>query len=167
MSTMTQVRPRAGWRWYALAASLVLNLFLAAVIGGNLLRPHVRAIQAPVSDSPLARALVRAEANLSPRDAAAFRAEIVRGEPRYAQAAQQLTAARRALEQQVLAEPFDPQAASQALAAWRTSSAHFLDDFSGSLINALARISPEGRRRLVAERREVRERGLMPVHPHG
>ena len=167
MSTMTQVRPRADWRWYALAASLVLNLFLAAVIGGNLLRPHVRAIPVPVSDSPLARALVRAEASLSPRDAAAFRAAIERGHSQYAQAEQQAMAARLALGQQVLAEPFDPQAASQALAVWRASSARFLDDFSGSLINALASISPEGRRRLMAERREVRERGSMPVPPRG
>jgi uncharacterized membrane protein len=163
MSTMTQARPRADWRWYALAASLVLNLFLAAVIGGNLLRPHVRAVQVPASDSPLARALARAEATLSPRDAAAFRAEIEHGHSQYAQAAQQVMAARLALGQQVLAEPFDPQAASQALAVWRASSARFLQDFSGPLINALASISPEGRCRLVAERREGRESGSIPL----
>lgn len=162
---MTRVRPRADWRWFALSASLVLNLFLAAVIGGNFVRQHVRPDRLAASDAPLARALVRAEANLSPQDATAFRAEIERGHPQYAQAAQQLMAARRALEQQVLAEPFDPQAASQALAVWRASSARFLDDFSSSLINALARISPEGRRRLVAERREVREGGPLTEHP--
>lgn len=165
MSPMTQVRPRIDWRSYAPAASLVLNVFLAAIIGGNLLRSHVRAIQAPAGKSPLAAALARIDASLSPQDAAAFRAEIVRGGPHYAQAALQLMAARRALAQQVLAEPFDPQATDQALAAWRAASAHFLDDFSGPLVNALAHISPEGRRRLMAQRREVRERRSLPVHP--
>lgn len=163
MSAITQAHHRVDWRRFALAASLILNLFLAAVIGGNLLRPHVRPVRVPFSDTPLARALARAEANLSARDAAAFSTEIERGRPQYAQAAQQVMAARRALEQQVSADPFDPQAASRALAAWRASTQRFLDDFSGPLIDALAHVSPEGRRQLVAERRAGRERGSIPL----
>ncbi|MGB6486299.1 MAG: hypothetical protein WBE91_05395 [Steroidobacteraceae bacterium] len=62
--------------------------------------------------------------------------------------------ARRALARQIAAAPFDPRATSQALAAWRTSWDRFVGDLSGPLIDALASISPQGRRRLVDARRE-------------
>jgi hypothetical protein len=81
---MTQAHLRADCRWIALEASLVLNLILAAVIGGNLLLSHARAIEVSVSDSPLGGASALAEVHLSPQDAAAFHAEIVRGESHYA-----------------------------------------------------------------------------------
>lgn len=141
------------WRRTALPASIVLNLFLAAVIGGHLL--HIRAREAG-GIMPMARVLANAEAALPPQDAAAFGAVIRRDAPRYAEAAQQLGEARQELNRQFTAEKFDPQAARRALAAWSTAWDRFLGDFGNTLVTALAEVSPEGRRKLVAERRGVR-----------
>lgn len=151
MNTLTHTRARPAWIWLALALSTVLNLFLLGVIAGHFLG---RGGQREVALTPMARALERAEAVLSPADAAAFRATLDREGPRFGQSAEQVTAARRALARQIAAEPFDPRATSQALAVWRASSDRFVGDLSGPLIDALASISPEGRRRLVDARRE-------------
>jgi uncharacterized membrane protein len=107
----------------------------------------------------MARAVERAQAVLGPKDAAAFRAALERDKPRYAQSAEQVAAARRALAQQIASDPFDPGATGQALAAWRTSWDRFVGDFSGPLIDALTAISPEGRRQLIDARRARLERG--------
>jgi hypothetical protein len=80
-----------------------------------------------------------------------------REKPRYAEAAKEVAEARAALERDIAADPFDPKAAGQALAAWRVSWDRFIEDFSGPMMDALASVSPEGRRSLVAERRERRE----------
>jgi hypothetical protein len=45
-------------------------------------------------------------------------------------------------------------AAKQALATWQASWNRFVDSFAPTLIDALAQITPEGRQRLVAQRRE-------------
>lgn len=151
MNTATNTRARPAWTSLALALSSVLNLFLLGVIAGHFLG---RGGAREVAFAPMARALERAEAVLSPADAAAFRATLDREGPRYAQSAEQVTAARRALARQIAAEPFDPRAASQALAAWRTSWDRFVGDLSGPLIDALGSISPQGRQRLVDTRRQ-------------
>lgn|SRR5690348_13797693 len=153
MNTVTDRRSRLDRRWLALALSLLCNVFLAALIAGHLLGQRVRPVRFSIGATPMARALERAEGILSPQDAAVFREVLQRDRPRYAPAALQVAEARRGLERQIAAQPFDPRAASQALAAWRTSWNGFVDDFSGPLVDALAAISPEGRRRLVASRR--------------
>lgn len=158
MNTVTKPRSGRDWRWLALSLSLVCNLFLAAVIAGHFASSRVRPVRVPIGATPMARALLRATAVLPPKDAASFRAVFEREKPRYAQAAQQVTDARRALERAIAADPFDPQAASQALAVWRGSWDRFIQDFSGPMVDALATVSPEGRRRLVAERQERRKR---------
>lgn len=155
MNTVTEPRSRLDWRWLALALSLVCNLFLAAVIAGHFMSPRVRPVR--VAITPMARALARATAVLQPKDAANFRAVIEREKPRYAQAAKEAAEARAALERDIAAEPFDPKAAGQALDVWRVSWDRFIEDFSGPMMDALASVSPEGRRSLVAERRERRE----------
>ncbi|HXS19675.1 MAG TPA: periplasmic heavy metal sensor [Steroidobacteraceae bacterium] len=159
MNTVTDRRSSLDRRWLALALSLVCNVFLAAVIAGHFLGPRVRPVRFSIGSAPMTRALQRAEGILSPKDAAAFRAVLERDRPRYAPAARQVAEARRALELQIAAQPFDPRAASQALAAWRASWNGFVDDFSGPLIDALAAISPEGRSRLVASRRAREQHG--------
>lgn len=151
MKTLPNTRARPAWPWLALSLSTVLNLFLLGVIAGHILG---RGGPREVSITPMARAVERAEAVLSPADAAAFRAALNRDRPRYIQSAEQVTAARRALARQIAAEPFDPRATSQALAAWAESWDRFVGDFSGPLIDALSSISPEGRRRLIDARRE-------------
>ena len=165
MNTSTNTRARPAWPWLALALSTVLSLFLLGIIAGHLLR---RDGSPEIAVTPMARALERAEAELSPADAAAFRAALDRGEPRYAQSAAQVASARRELARQIAAQPFDPRATSQALAVWRTSWDRFVGDLSGPLIDALAAISPEGRRRLVDARRqrlEDRQGVAGPVSP--
>jgi uncharacterized membrane protein len=154
MNTLTNSRARPAGPWLALALSTVLNLFLLGVIAGHFLG---RRGPPELAMTPMARALERAEAVLSPADAAAFRAAFDRDGPRFSQSAEQVTAARHALARQIAAVPFDPRATSQALAAWRTSWDRFAGDLSGPLIDALAAISPEGRRRLVGAGRERRQ----------
>jgi uncharacterized membrane protein len=164
MSNVTN-RPGLDWRWLALALSLLCNVFLAALIAGHFLSHRVRLAGLAGGAAPMAGALQRAEGLLSAKDAATFRQVLEREKPRYAQAARQVAAARRSLGRAMVAEPFDPHAASQALDAWRANWSTFVQDFSGPLIDALAAISPEGRRRLVVARR-VREqrpsRGTPP-----
>lgn len=158
MNTNTEPRSGLDWRWLALALSLVCNLFLAAVIAGHFMSRRVRPVRVAIAATPMARALARATAVLPPKDAANFRAVIEREKPQYAQAAMEVGEARAALERAIAADPFDPKAASQALAAWRVSWDRFIEDFSGPMMDALASVSPEGRRSLIAERRERRER---------
>jgi len=155
MNNPTDARSRFDRIWLALSLSTILNLFLLGVIAGHFLGG---AGARELSITPMAGAVARAEAALGPADAAAFRAALARDRPRYAQSAEQVAAARRALVRQILAQPFDPRAATQALAAWRTSWDRFVGDFSGPLIDALAAISPAGRRRLIDARRERLER---------
>ena len=131
-----------------LAGSLILNLFLLAIIGGHVL--HVGAVRSP---SMLASALMAAEKSLGPTDAAVFRETLRAEHPRFAAAALALAHSREALADQILAPHVDPAATHAALLAWRGDWIRFTDAFSGPLIDALGKISTDGRRRLVAERR--------------
>ncbi len=147
------------WRRIALPISIVLNLFLIAVIGGHML--HFRFRQAHF-DSPLARALAHAEAVLPAADAAKFGGIIRRDAPHYMDAARQLGEARKELDRQILAEPFDKDGMRRALNVWSTAWDRFLSDFSDPLIEALGEVSPEGRRKLIAERRAERFKATLP-----
>jgi uncharacterized membrane protein len=155
MKTVIQTGARFDWPWLALSLSIVLNLFLLGVIAGHFLG---RGGPREVSITPMAGAVERVEAALDPADAAAFRAALERDRPRYAQSAEQVAAARRALMRELAAEPFDPRAAGQALDVWSRSWDRFIGDFNGPLIDALAAISPQGRRKLIDARRERLER---------
>lgn len=132
----------------ALPVSLILNLFLVALVVGHALNTRSRN---DVVGTSLARSISRAEALLPPKDAAAFGSIMRRDAAQYTQAAQQLNDARRELNRQLVAEPFDPEAARRALKGAETAWSHFLDDFSGTLIDGLAQVSPEGRRKLVSQ----------------
>jgi uncharacterized membrane protein len=158
MNTATDRRGGFDWRWLALSLSLLCNAFLAALIAGHFLSRRIGPAAMPLAATPMARALERTQAVLSPNDAATFRAVLVRDRSRYLRSALRVAAARRELARQVAAEPFDSRAASQALAAWSASWSGFVNDFSGPLIDALAAISPQGRQRLVAERRAREQR---------
>jgi uncharacterized membrane protein len=147
MSAMPEIPaeiPR--WRRIALPASIILNLFLMAVIGGHIWRAHSRN---DTVGMPIARAISRAEDVLPPQDAAAFGAVMRRDAAHYALTAQRLRDAREELNRQLVAEPFDPEATRRALQGLETAWAHFLNDFSGTLIEGLSQVSPEGRRKLL------------------
>jgi uncharacterized membrane protein len=160
MNASTEPRPRSDWRLLALTASVIVNLFLAALVAGHLLRTRAYRERLPAENTPMARELARVESALPPRDAAAFGRVIEQDKPQFAAAAQELLAARRALQRQIAADPFDAHAASEALSAYRESWGRFVSDFGGPLIDALSQVSPQGRHQLVAARRKARERLL-------
>jgi uncharacterized membrane protein len=156
-------REMQNWRVFALPASIVLNLFLVALIGGHLWQSRS---DDGTSGTPLSRALNHAEASLPPVDAAAFGAVIRRDHDRYEQAAQQLTEARREFWQKVTAEQFNQHDVRQALDTWRTAWNRFLDDFSETIVAALAEVSPDGRRKLTAQRRSFLARPAAEAPAH-
>ncbi|HVE20454.1 MAG TPA: periplasmic heavy metal sensor [Acidocella sp.] len=150
---MTEQRSQTpNWRRIALPASLVLNLFFAALIGGHVWRDKMSESDA---QPPLAAALAKVQATLSTPDAAAFTAVLHRDAPGFLTAAQQFDDARAQLAHQITAEPYNPEAVRQALAVWQVSWNHFMNDFSGPLVDALAQISPQGRSSLIAARRKA------------
>jgi uncharacterized membrane protein len=157
-NTTETERKKSLARRIALPASIILNLFLVAVIGGHLWRHRAEL----TTTTPLARGLARAEAVLSPADAAAFRAVIRRNAPVYLEDQRRLTEARRALGRDITADRFDRDETQKALDDWRAAWNQFFDDFSKTLVDALAQVSPEGRRKLVAERQSARGRFLAP-----
>jgi hypothetical protein len=146
---------KPAWQRYALPVSLLLNLFLVAIIGGHFLRHRV---YEPVSGSPsLPRILANAQASLSSSDAAAFGTIMQRDAPRYVDSARKLAEARAALERQIAAQPYEEAAARQAFADWQVAGDRFLSDVSQPLMEALGQVSPAGRQKLVANRHKSRQ----------
>ncbi len=158
MNTITNNSSTVRRRQIALPASLILNLFLLALITGHIW--HNRPPPAG-SDKPLARALANVEATLSARDGAAFKVAILGDQAKFAAAGKKFEEARLELGRQITAVPFDPQATQHALEAWRASWNAFMADFQDPLIHALGQVSPEGRQQLVLQRRDK----LLPVAP--
>ena len=148
--------PSRGLRRFALPVSLLLNVFLLALIGGHLLRRDAHQASLAAAPIPLARALAAAEATLSPADAAAFGSVMRRESPNIAESVRQIAEARRALGRQIVADPYDTKATRDAMAAWQASWNHFFEQISNPLVDALGQISPEGRQKLVDERRKAR-----------
>lgn len=139
---------KRSWQRIVLPASILLNLFLLAVIGGHLLHVRNRSVNPGM---PLARALLRAESILPKQDADAFSAVIRRDTPRFGRSWEQLRDARQELDRQIGAETFDPAAARHSLQATQAAWDHFLDEFSSTLVDALAQVSPAGRHKLISE----------------
>ena len=148
------------WLRVVLPVSLILNLFLVALIAGHLLRSQSEAGE--LGSQALARALTNAEASLSPADAATFGAVMKGNASRFAQEAQQLASARTALEQRIETEPYDKETVHKAFLNWQACWNHFMDGFDEPLIEALSQISPEGRRNLIAQRRQARRGSQRP-----
>jgi uncharacterized membrane protein len=138
-----------GWRTGTLGASVVLNLFLIALVVGHALRWGAGEVN---SQTVLTRAIARIEARLPPQDAAAFRAVMTRDEPRLLEDQKQLVEARQELKRRISAEPFDKARTREALTASRTIGDRYFDDFSDSFVDALSKVSAEGRRKLVGRR---------------
>jgi hypothetical protein len=148
------------WRRFALPASVLLNLFLIALIGGYVLR-HGGHDAAAASPS-LPRILANAQASLSAPDAAAFGAVMRRDAPRYLESARKLVEARTLLERQITAQPYDAEATKQAFKTWQASADRFLSQIGDSLVEALGQVSPEGRQKLVASRRRAQQGLRIP-----
>jgi uncharacterized membrane protein len=160
MTEMTEmINQMSSWRKIALPASIVFNFFLVALIGGFVWRDCTDEVG---FGAPLTRALAKADATLEAQDAAAFGAIIRRDAPRYSGAQRRLVEARREFRRRITADEFDPEGARQALANWRAAWGRFFDDFSETLVEALAQVSPEGRRKLAAERKLLRATPSLP-----
>lgn len=129
-------------RWF-LVGSLVLNLFLVAVVSGQYL--HHREGHVPV----LTRILRHVTSRLDAQDAAAFRAALHQEAPHYAQAQEDLVRARAEIDRQLLAPHFDPVATRAAMQQWQDAWNVFVGTFSDALVEAMGRLSPAGRRALV------------------
>jgi len=162
-TTSSNDTQHALWRRLALPASLLLNLFLIALIAGFMLH-NPEASGAP-GGGQLGRALANFESHLSPQDARAFNSVLARDLPRTSAASKKLAAARVELARQVAAEKYDPEATRQALSAWRVSWDGFMQDFSDTLVDGLGQVSPDGRRQLLQAAEKRRERRLGPSIP--
>ncbi|KHK00899.1 periplasmic heavy metal sensor [Desulfovibrio sp. TomC] len=141
--------PKRDWRRIVLPCSLLLNLFLVAVIGGRLLYGRAERLD---GTGMLSRLQARAEAVLPSAEAQAFKAVITRDLPRFSPTWQQVGATRAELARQVAADPYDKIATGRALGAWITAWDGFAAEFGNTLVDALAQVSPEGRRKLIAGR---------------
>ncbi len=102
----------------------------------------------------MSRAVSLVESQLDSADAAAFEAVVQRDKSRNAEAERALVASRDALETGLASEPFDPARAKVAVANTREALDRFIDSFSATVIDALGRLSPAGRKKLVELRRE-------------
>lgn len=130
-----------------MAASLLLNVFLVAVVSGQYL--HRRA--AENSDVPVyKRVLHQMTSRLDRQDAEAFRSVLHSQAPRFMAARQALEAAHAETDRELMAKEFDPAALRVALAHWQKSWDAFMAPMSDTLVDAIAHLSPEGRRRLAS-----------------
>ncbi|GEM_PF-1825617 len=136
------------WLRIALPLSLVLNMFLLAFLGGQMLRatPEV-----PKGVDPLARILAVAEATLSASDFKSFRQTLLQEEPRYARAVKNVTQARQEMLKQISSDQYDPVATLTALSATQSAWTEFMDAIGGPLVDAIGQISPEGRRKVLGD----------------
>ena len=160
---MSEMRPRRPTATrVVLVLSIVVNLFLLAVIGGHVLRTRA---MAAYMESPVLARLASLEQRLPPDDAARFRAVLMHDAPGFMPEASELAAARRRVEQAVLAEPFDKEAVTAAIAAWRADWNRFVPDFTGPLVDALAAISSAGRHVMVDSERGRRSVGVGRSQP--
>lgn len=158
---MTERYPSRGiGRKLALPASVLLNLFLIALIGGHFLRESRLIAHINPAVPYLSRALATAEGSMSSEDAKIFRETLKQDEARYHDSARQLEHSRADLDKAILADPFDKDAAKRALDAWQLNGDLFLNDVKDSLIDALAGISPDGRKRLIAQRHQSQGGGF-------
>jgi uncharacterized membrane protein len=125
----------------ALGASLALNLVFAALLfWPDAGRPRgVRGLQA------------RMERVLSGEDRVTFHAVMDANRPRYEAAQKAVRQARPLVGQAIGAEPFSEEALRAAMATNRERWLAFSETFESSLAQATAAISPEGRRRLLAD----------------
>jgi uncharacterized membrane protein len=148
------------WMRAALGASLALNLVLGAVALG-----FVGAPAAPPAALPRAgaeprrgfeRMLARLEAALPEPDRPAFRQVIDAERPRYEPPLQALRAARRAVDEALARDPFDPAALRAAMQDWSARSVAFNAAFTDTLVHAMDAVSPQGRARIAEARDRTR-----------
>nr|WP_272874872.1 periplasmic heavy metal sensor [Roseomonas marmotae] len=125
----------------ALGASLALNL----VFAGMMFWPQ------PGRPSGVRGLQARMERVLSPRDRETFRQVMEANRPRWEPAQRAMRQARPEVRRAMGAEPFSEEALRAAMAAGRERWFSFSEAYEDSLAQATGAISPDGRRRLLAD----------------
>lgn len=125
----------------ALGASLALNLVFAALLfwPGQHKPRGIRGMEA------------RMERALGPADREVFRRIMETNRPSYETAQRDMRLTAPAIARALGAEPFSEEALRAALQAGREGWRAFSESYENSLAKATAAISPEGRRRLLAD----------------
>ena len=131
----------------ALRASLVVNVFLLALIVAHVLRAQI----ADSAAHPEGQAIVaRLTAVLPAEDAARFRAQLDLMRSEYEPQRERIGEARQALLRAIARDPYDPAGVRRALADYQQSWRDFTSRFDEAFLAALDTISPHGRARLAA-----------------
>ena len=142
-----------------LGASLALNLVLGAMalglVGASEPAPPARQA-AGEPRRGFERMLARLETSLPESDRPAFRAVIEAERPRYDPPLQALRAARRAVDETLARDPFDPAALHAAMQDWSARSVAFNAVFADTLVHAMQAVSPQGRARIAEARERAR-----------
>ncbi|BBK38715.1 hypothetical protein STAQ_37930 [Allostella sp. ATCC 35155] len=157
---------RAGWRrWLVpgfLLVSLALNVFLVSALVGRYARDHGPGPGAPIGFRGLTDGLPQ-EARETVRDSFRARRTEIRQER------QELRAARRAVQEALAADPYDPDAARRAFGALREASGELARLAQDSLVEAAGRLPASQRRELLDQRerppRPPRDRPDGPPGP--
>lgn len=125
----------------------MLNIVLAGLL-----------LTRPMASEPrgrgLDRMLGRIEAALPAEDRPRFRAVLDTERDRYADELAAMRTAHAAVDEAMAREPFDPAALRAALDAWTGRWAAFNAAFTGTMVDAIQAVSPTGRARIAAARRE-------------
>jgi uncharacterized membrane protein len=147
------MRPSAGTLVRAaLGASLALNLVFAALLFWPGLLP-----QGERKPRGIRGLETRMERVLGPEDRVTFQRIMEANRPSYETAQREMRQVGPSVARALGAEPFSEEALRQALQAGRERWRTFSESYENSLAKATAAISPEGRRRLLADLPENHE----------
>lgn len=133
---------REPWRTRVLWLSVAGNLFGAALIGAHL------ATREPRHVPGMAAAAERMARDLSPADAALFRASLERERPWWEMARRRMNEARLDLSTTIERQPYDETAVRAQLDQFNARWAETNGRFGESLLTAIATLSPEGRAKI-------------------
>jgi len=127
-----------------LFVSLALNLFLAGFLAARWLAPEWH--ERPHGPQAIVERLT---SHLSGADAEVMRAAFQANQDKLAAAFGELQQARREVRQILAAQPFDPDALAKAIADVRTKQGAFFAVIQDTILPAVGKLSPEGRKRLL------------------
>lgn len=140
------------WLVLALLASLAVNLFLAGLMVGRLLRSEperpVATTDPPGRRSPLAGVLRQTMERLPPKDRKAFRAALEEHRESLRAASLALAEARIKVRWTLQADAYDPIALNTAFSELKTRSLTFQDALHTAVADAMKRLPPKARRGL-------------------
>lgn len=132
---------REPWRTRALFASVACNLFLLALVGVQVLRPHG-------GSSGMTAMVERMARDLPADDAARFRAALAHEADWRQEARQRMDEARAELSRSIMQTPYDERLVRARMVSLQQVWAESSNRFGDSLIAAIGTLSPEGRARL-------------------